>query len=312
LVRVIVLLSLLISLSPSKGYAQFLCGTTNVFAQSTSGIKSLLREAGFAFMLGDSEFQCGMPGEDFKICRRCEKALPTDSFDPLRGMFARANFQNWAEQVKADGGPGSVSVSLQSFEQEKMMGHVRSGETRTAFQERVNEAKGENFLFANRSVYKMLQIELTALGKACIGPLDRLPKSAGDKLWPLPKGAAEQKQLSEIRSEFEELHSLKNLEGLPLNALGSELRNMSERLRKIYRETDSTVKQKCLSSQSCDDLASTKNHLANRYAWMINSYVDSFVGRWLKANKYEEIATDCGSRPHCYQWKGTYTSGYPY
>ncbi len=310
----ILLFALPIALAlPRSAEAQFLCGTTNVFAQSTSGLQAILREAGFAFMLGEKEYQCGMPGEDFKLCRKCETSLPTESFEPLKGMFSRANFQQWAERVSSDNESASVSVSLQEFEQAKKMGHVREGETRAAFQKRVADARGENFLFTNRNVYKMLQIELTALGKPCIGPLERLPSSADDKAWPLPRGAEVQAELATIRKEFEELHSLKNLKGLSLDVLGNELRSMSERLRKIYRDSDSAIAKKCAASESsCDDLSSTKHHMANRHAWMINSYVDSFVGKWLKANKLEEIAKDCGTRPRCYAWKGTHTSGYPY
>lgn len=63
---------------------------------------------------------------------------------------------------------------------------------------------------------------------------------------------------------------------------------------------------------------SSYQHLGDPYAsasnpifWLIHSYVDQWIDRWLKANGYNEISDNCAGRSGCYKWLQT-VNGQPW
>lgn len=304
----------LIAASASEG--QVVCGSTNVFAQSTKWMKDIASEVGMGYLLGNKEVQCGMSGEDFPICRKCETSLGPESFSVVRPMLAREQHRTWMDRWKQEFQSKEVRISPADFKVEQTMNHVRRGESVSEFEKRSNSNWGESYLFTHRQVYKMLQLEMTVNGKACFGPREKWPTRWDDSSIPAPAGTTAQALLGQVNQGFQLLDSPGELSAdkLSLNRLGQRLEMMGRQLAKIY--SDPASKKNCqgaeLESSTCDDLTSTKSAHVNPRYWEIHSYLDSFIGKWLRTNGYEEIAIDCEGRPKCYQWQGTYTATYPF
>lgn len=61
----------------------------------------------------------------------------------------------------------------------------------------------------------------------------------------------------------------------------------------------------------CDDLGPVDSSHVNRHFWKLHGLMDQFIGRWLKANGYDEIATSCIGKVKCYEWRGTWIGDMP-
>ncbi len=285
-------MAVLLALMPAPAFAQFLCGSTNVFEKNTEWMREISRKAGFSYLLGDNEVQCGLPGEDFRVCRKCETTHSEANHEGVKPMFARDTYKIWQQRRTSEYAARAVKVSDTDFKTEQLMGHVRGAEDREKYEKRVNQHWGESFLFSNRKLLKMLYLELTLDGKPCVGPLDRLPLKWNDKTWPAPGGASVQAKLDRIQQDIKTLEAPGVLKSMTLSRLGQEMVRLHDSLTEVY--------------------TGGKADHANRYAWMINAHLDTYVGKWLKAHGFEQIAASCATKPRCYEWQGTYTATYPY
>lgn len=301
----------------SYGQAQVICGSTNIFAQSTEWMRSIARDVGVGYILGDQEFQCGLSGEDFRLCRRCEGKVTADSMDAVRPMLSRFEHRSWIHRWHTEFAKEQVKIKPSDFRTERSMGHVRAKEEIDEFERRMDANWGESFLFAHRQVQKMMQLEMTVQGKPCFGARQDWPKRWDDPDFLSPMGEAAQKKLDQVNEGFRVLDAPGALhkDNLSLNQLGQRLAMIKSELLQIYADPKSTTKN-CqgdeLSSGTCDDLLSTKSAHVNPRYWEIQSYLDSFVGKWLRANGYEEISLNCRGRSRCYEWQGSYTASYPF
>ncbi len=312
----LILISLFfLTLFPQLAFSQFVCGSTNVFEKNISWMRDFAKNYGFASLVGNQEIQCGMVGEDFRLCRKCERNISSEQLKILQPMVSAEKYRSWLEKWRTDMQLGSVSLNLKDFESEKKMGHVRPQESRDQFESRVNANWGESFFFLHRELYKMVQFELTMSGQPCFGPLAALPTKWNDSNWPTPKGKASQDLLNTALSDLKVLEDPKNLKKMNLNQLGLQTSAISKNLYLAYQEPKEALDKKCQGDESvsktCDNLMSAKSSQVNKNFWMIHAYFDSMVGKWLKANDFEEIAKDCAGKKKCYQWNGTYTANYP-
>jgi hypothetical protein len=294
--------------------AQFVCGSENVFAKNSDWMRNFAKQYGFASMLGTSEYQCGISGEDFRVCRKCQTSVTADQQKITTPMLSAVKYQNWIKRWKNERREMDVHISPGDFEIEKRMGHVRPGETKEKFEERNSDHWGESYLFMHRELFKMVQFELTLMGQPCITPMKELPKSWDDPEWPIPKGKSEQANLEKARANAKTLLDPKQLNNLSLNDLGGHLALLSDDLHRIYQDPPEVLARKCASveAKTCDDLRSEEKGQANKHFWMIQSYLDQFVGEWMKIHGHERISKDCYNKTKCYQWAGTYTATYPY
>lgn len=66
-----------------------------------------------------------------------------------------------------------------------------------------------------------------------------------------------------------------------------------------------------LANHTCDDLVPVNTSPLNKHFWKIHGLVDQLIEKWLRANRYREIALDCVGRSGCYQWKEPWVEPYP-
>ncbi|RZA09689.1 MAG: hypothetical protein EOP11_00945 [Proteobacteria bacterium] len=304
--------------APAAAAATF-CGSFDILTFSTPELKKLLEESSLAVVAGPQTVACGIPGEDFSVCRACEDSLKPDDWEAIRSILAdtkhRAWHYDWHRTFQSPQGIDDAEAAR--LKRRKMM---HAGESAEAYANRVAAFAGESFFFMHRSMLKMVQVELTAQGKPCIAPWAKLPSSPYDKKWPMPTAAGsaggedEEIYVSQLRSTLEfaaKFENEKGLRGISLNQLGEDVRQtLHTMLHTIYENTPEETALRCvgdpLFSATCDELGNDASSHVNIHFWKLHGYIDSLVGRWLKANGYREISVECDGRAGCYEWKGTY------
>jgi hypothetical protein len=274
--------------------------------------KKLIHSYGWADLQGKEDIQCGLEGEKYDVCRKCStNAMDVENFSGSLGMFSRDTFQQWAGTFDHEIKSRQATLTPSRFEIEKDQGDVRSEETIDDFQNRASRNMGEAFLFTNRRLIKMVNFELSIAGHQCFGAVSSL----GPGRPPQPRYPDMEKEEWELRALIDGIDSDDTLAKISLNRLGQELKRISDKASEVYNYTDEQLEEYCVREESkkwCPDMRSPEKRSNNPNQWIINMYVDSFVGRWLKAHGKEEIAIDCQGRPKCYQWEGSYSSSYPF
>lgn len=61
----------------------------------------------------------------------------------------------------------------------------------------------------------------------------------------------------------------------------------------------------------CDNMDSNFSSHVNINFYKIHSYIDGYIDKWLKENKYQSIEKKCNGRAGCYQWKGSFLGPIP-
>ncbi|CAN5460246.1 hypothetical protein BH10BDE1_BH10BDE1_07950 [soil metagenome] len=317
----------------------FICGANNVFLASEDMVVNLLDSIAMTRPRAAGEKprfpkrgQCGLPGENWRVCTACTSAKDTPGYDKVLPFLADEGHRNWhavwhkiRREMKGDG--------VNSFDAEKsvMQTWQREGwipEDIDAFvtQHRIGgPLAGEDFFYMHRQMIKMLQIEMANVGAACISPWLELPSSALDAKWPVPRAVTarkpeyvkdEQQLLDEIIEVGQELRRPEYLRQITLSELGNAIEaKIHGKLHLLYAspisgcknpETDLSVK--------CDELTHDRSAHLNQHFWKLHGFVDQAIGDWLKANGKDTIAVDCSQTEipsRCYQWKGLWLGRLP-
>lgn len=318
--RIRALLILLLAALPGGASAGgYFCGSFDPLTTPAPVLRNVLETASLAVIAGPKETTCGLPGEDFRVCRACVNRLPEESWSRARSMLASESHRRWHYQwhrsFKEPNAPSSAEQAIW-----KKAGLLKAHETPEAFQKRLADHPGESFFFMHRHMIKMLQVELTALGLPCVSPWEQAPTDPQDPIWPQPRFAdvVDELDLEMIEAEFRHVREWsakfsdpKFLRGVSLNSLGIQMQSsLHIILHTVYGNRPSDLAKNCQGdeflSRDCDDMGSDASSHVNPYFWKLHGYIDSFVGKWLAANGYRRIAADCRGQTQCYQWQGTY------
>ena len=180
------------------------------------------------------------------------------------------------------------------------------------------EISGEDFLYMHREMLKMEQRMLAAQGKPCVAGWKELPASISDHSWPAPLKAPDhptgdspsafwQKKLDLLRRNDAMLRDPKYLRLVSLNHMAQDVElYVHNVLHLLYSDAASHCHGDWDASSTCDDLMPPWSSPLNPHFWKIHGHIDDFIGLWLEAHDYKEIASDCAGRPACYQWRGTW------
>jgi hypothetical protein len=273
-----------------KDLKDLFCGSTPVFGDvDPIAMNNLLDFQSNAKMLGKKIVPCNLPGDSFQVCRACNDEITPEQMDVIRPMMASREHRAW------------------------------HGQWHFSFEGPLIQHKGESFLYMHRQMLKMVNLELTASGLACISSWAAVPPP-DDKAWPAPVIAqtpgdeslleSMRENHNEILSAVRTISTTEYLRSHTLEQLGVEINgNLHRLLHLFYEDSEEVVNEKCQGderlSPTCDKLDSNLSAHVNRYFWKFHPYVDDFIYKWLQANDYDKIAVDCQDEKRCYQWVGT-------
>jgi hypothetical protein len=299
-----------------------ICGQINFVTPDVPMIQNLM-QLSQPEKFGYTPQMCGLPGENFLICRSCEDPVSSIQMQVLQPMLTAYAHRLWHKTWHDR--QGKIVLNDEDVRIARDFLLLHEGESREEYQTRVRENRGEDFLFMHRQMIKMVQLELTAAGQPCIAGWSPPPASAFDKNWPKPDkpdhpDEIDMEQLNAffgaINLEVANLESEKTLRKMSLNQYGSQIQfNLHIMLHTAYMESPEVLEGKCqgdeLYSSTCDNLGSNASSAYNKHFWKLHGYIDSLIGKWLTANGYREIAVHCDGRKACYEWKGTFLGNFP-
>ena len=185
------------------------------------------------------------------------------------------------------------------------------------------ELAGEDFLYMHRVMIKMMQLELSYYGKACVVGWKEIPKRTDDPSWPVPakengvpeaeQRARDQRALDLMQTMVATLRNPEQLKKMSLNDLGQCINSSIHGgmhstflgARKCQGESDTDT------AVSCDDLFPPWSSPVNKHFWKLHGLVDDLIGDWLRAHGKTSIAEDCQGRADCQEWRGKFTGPMP-
>lgn len=314
-----ILLGLSLILSQTAQAASF-CGRFDLLSMPVNEVRNVLDKESLAVIAGPKPVSCGVSGEDFKICRACEDRTTPAAWASAQLFLATPAHRlwhfRWHETAKNPIVPDDAEIA--KLRDWKLL---HDGESAADYAARSKANNGESFFFMHRQMIKMLHFELTAMGAPCIAGWSTLPDGPWDAKWPFPQAADAPEddrdiltsQFNSVSREFHSYDDDKVLRSMTLNQLGERLQiGLHIMLHTVYELRTSEQAAHCtgdeLQSTTCDLLGSNKSSHVNIHFWKLHGLIDDFVGRWLRANGYREIAVRCEGRSGCYEWRGTYLS----
>jgi hypothetical protein len=278
--------------------------------------------------------QCGLTGENWRVCLDCTSRISAAAFSKARPMLASRSHREWHywwHAIRVALGADGVYTTFPSqdtISQWQKQGWLPTGDVSQFVTDHKlgGHLAGEDFLYMHRQMIKMVQVELAHQGEKCMTPWYDLPLSALDNEWPLPRALAlqtrgqstvdEQQLLDTARSLSDKVRNDRYMRSVSLNQLGNEIENsFHAQLHLLYASPHS----KCLNpntddSVDCDDLTHNRSSHVNIHFWKLHGFIDELIGHWLRANGKTNVAVDCraSSDPAgCYQWKGTWLGVLP-
>lgn len=266
---------------------------------------------------------CVLAGERDQPCSSCAEDVPPQTLAALDAMMAapahRLWHRRWTEIRNSIDQELSVAGST-TVAHWRREGFVPEDAAAFAKAHAFSGAlAGEDFLFMHRKMLKMGQRLLAARGMPCVAGWTRPPAAIDDPVWPAPQKPPRERtgepaavywqhKLYWLRRNDAFLRRPDYLQAADLNTLGHDLEYYVHNvLHLVYSEPVSRCRSPEDASAACDDLMEAWSAPANKHFWKIHGYVDGFIGLWLGAHGYSEIAEDCGGRAGCYQWRGTWT-----
>ena len=317
----------------------FLCGASNVFLAEESMVVNLLDSIAITKPRangGKPRFpkrgQCGLPGENWRVCVACSSAKDLPEYRQVLPFLADKTHREWhaiwhkiRREISAD--------SINSFPPERSVieGWQRAGWIPANTDEFVSLHRiggplaGEDFFYMHRQMIKMLQIELANLGGACLSPWTALPNSVLDSKWPAPRAVearnkehvkAEQRMLDEIIDLAKDLRNPEYIRERTLSEFGNAVEaQIHGKLHLMYASVRSGCRDvETDDSIECDELTHDRSAHLNQYFWKLHGFIDQMIGEWLKVHGKTEISTDCSKSAdpqRCYQWRGTWLGRLP-
>lgn len=369
---------LMFSASPLAS-AQSICGSTGLLTQPASSVRGFLDQYGLS--VGVPRIQCGLPGEDFRICGACGEDADGQLVAKLKPMLTTPAHRAWHERWHDDRGqlvsaakqldpqgqwsaakcPGwqtrSAPARLQDADdrledlgvdaatlarlksQQKQMRDRELEGARQLAREMgargdldrfiklhnfYGRLSGEDFLFMHRQMLKMISIELTFQGQACIAPWKALPHE-NDKLWPTTttRSTADGDTIAQLKRDFpkahlamrmaeSELHDPAYLRSVSLSELGQCVEGaLHGYLHQMYNDRAGSCRGYRDANMTCDDLVPPWSAPMNKHFWKIHGLIDGLIGDWLNAHGYTEIAEKCEGRRGCYEWQEPWLGNMP-
>jgi hypothetical protein len=295
------------------------CGKFDLRNYQNEQLVTLIKFEDLSNNRSSNRIQCGFPGESLPICSSCSNAVTEEMMTHLRPIVGEKSHIAWhAGWHKLR---GSKNLSQDFFQQGKEKEFIPASMSYEDFLKLhvvQGELSGEDFLYMHRLMLKMVQLELSSANLPCIAPWEDLPASIYDKDWPLAKkivsdeyAKKQQEDLDHYLLQLKRMRSEKFLKSISLNKLGQIIEPaLHQNLHNFYRGS-TTCSPEAKAQGYCDDLLPVETSPLNKHFWKIHGLVDGLVGSWLKANDYQEIATDCQGHDKCYEWKGTWIGKYP-
>lgn len=260
--------------------------------------------------------QCGLPGEVLPICLSCSDATTEAMMSSLRPMLGEHGHLEWHSSWHKLRFP----ISVDDFNTAKEARRIETNVSLDEFKAQHSiggKLDGEDFLYMHRMMIKMVQTSLARSGLPCMSPWLEIP-DLDDANWPLPRRlkddrarAEAERSLALYRKQLERLRNRDLLKKIPLNRLGQIVEpGLHQNLHNFYRGNP-LCSREAMAQGYCDDLLPNETSPLNKHFWKLHGLVDSLIGDWLEANGYQEIAVNCGERPGCYQWRGTWVAQLP-
>ncbi|RYZ83102.1 MAG: hypothetical protein EOP06_20540 [Proteobacteria bacterium] len=319
MIRYFVLLTLLIS---SSAFAKAsLCGSVDYRTVENGSLESLVRmsdiQSGHVNIVRG---QCGLPGEQIRICSSCTNSISTPALNSIRSLVGTPEHLDWHmkwHNIRRL----ATQLSTSQYAQLVSLNRVPVGQSKADFISTHGvggTGAGEDFIFMHRMMIKMVQTQLATDGLPCVAPWKDLPLSLDDRIWPVPKVAENPASRDEEQVRFDRIKTvLKKLQdpiyarSVSLNEFGNRIEtSVHQSLHDFYRSSLACT-GKSLADKTCDDLVPVASSPMNKHFWKIHGLVDQLLGKWLEANNYREISLDCGNRASCYQWKAPWVEPYP-
>ena len=302
--------SLLIGSSSFATHTGF-CGTIDFRKVTNFNLENF-------FYFGDLEkkenpkkrIQCGIPGEKIKLCSSCVEELSEDSMKILRPVIGSKEHLRWHDRWHKVRALDEIPTPEQ-YKKFQDQGLFPSDISAEDFFKKYNlsskgELAGENFFYMHRMMIKMVQFELAMNDQPCLSSWSKLPVSNTD-----PQG----KKRSDLQAILDRYSKKEFLRSTTLNGFGLTLEaTLHQRLHEYYRGPivdGRACSKEALAQGYCDDLLPNSTSPLNKYFWKIHGLVDELLGRWLEANGYQEVSTNCRGRERCYELRGTWVGQYP-
>jgi len=275
---------------------------------------------------GKKRVSCGLSGEDYKICKSCAEAITPEQMDVLLPMLNKPEHRQWHTTWH-----NLQLVTFKSPEESKqaISEYVKSGWLRDEAQanevacspvspQKATSHGGESFFLMHREMLKMAQVHLVAKGQSCFKGWPQIPDKVDNTIAPVSNKPSSLEirniRLRLIKDTAEKpLSSKEALKKMSLDELGCKLQNaMHSNLHLLWSADENPCKDETNKDQiKCNHLLPADSSPLNPHFWMIHGYIDSYVGKWLKANNYKEISENCQGRPRCYQWRSNWVGKRP-
>jgi len=305
----IFLISFFISITAKADMNGF-CGKIDFRRASNETLTTLVLSQDLGSISQNQKVQCGLPGEEYRICSACTNEFPEDSMQILRPILASKDHTDWHakwHKIRLL----DVSMKDDLFQKLQMADLIPQQVSKEEFLKAYKTGgtlAGENFFFMHRMMIKMVQFELAMQGKSCVAPWLDLPESVNDPVWP---SIGTDERLTMLKNLVAKFQNPEYLKKVSLNALGGIVEpTLHQHLHEFYRSRGGCTEE-AKAQGYCDDLIPVETSPVNKYFWKLHGLMDDLLGRWLAAHGYQEISKNCDGREACYQWRATWVGKYP-
>ena len=236
----------------------------------------------------------------------------------IRNGWNRPGTSDYDRQLMAGAVPG------EDWRPSRPLIYGPSGTVDIVMTEQLSPGAGEDFFHMHR---EMVKIAKSILGgdfvvvpntTVLIRERERMIAEGLIQRIPIRNMQEFQQQLAAIRLTEQGMDAL-DLSRMTLGQLGTQLEwtlhnNLHERFARpageilLLNATNPWSMQNFFAPQMPWNQPSYQ-HLGDPYAsasnplfWLIHSYVDQWIDRWLQAQRYGEISDNCSGRSGCYQW----------
>lgn len=320
----------------AQDFSKFLCSSyTSVFKMSQEDVTKLL-DTKYLLQYRSARLpnrvQCGLPGEEWKVCVSCSTKPNIRGFNKIKPLLANHEHREWhntwhsiRNQLGGDGMHTAQATpeSIEQWQHEGWLPPTQDLASFTADHKLGGNLAGEDFFYMHRQMIKMVQVEMANQGEPCLGPWQNLPSSIHDSEWPdlrtSPDFAKlEQNDLNDMRSILSDITRPEHLKSITLSELGNEIES---RLHAKMHSYFNDAKSNCANGDpnkddgiGCDDLTSDRSSHVNMRFYLLHGIIDQALEGYLHQHGKLYLSSDCKQTPQpdkCYQWKSTWIGKVP-